>query len=56
MFDNLSWFEMPLTSDDMRNLYYLHAEEIDHNRHFFFEQFGARQLDWFRAQLLNVWN
>ena len=56
MFDNLSWFEMPLTSDDMRNLYYLHAEEIDHNRHFFFEQFGERQLDWFRAQLLNVWN
>lgn len=56
MFDNLQWFEHKLSNNDMSDIYHHHANELDYNRHFFFEKFGDKQLDWLRTQLLNVWN
>jgi hypothetical protein len=56
MFDNLGWFENKFTSSDMRDIYYQHAEEIDFNRHHFFEQFGQKQVNWLRTQFLNIWS
>jgi len=56
MFDNLNWFENKLRSQDMLDIYYNNSDIIDYNRNFFFEQYGKTQLDWFRIQLLNIWN
>jgi len=56
MFDNLNWFEDRITSRDMQDIYYNNTEIIDYNRNFFFEEFGKTQFEWFRYQLLNIWN
>lgn len=56
IFENLDWFERQLTESDMMDIYYQHADVIDYNRNWFFEEFGPTQLAWLRTQLLNIWN
>ena len=56
IFENLDWFERKLSASEMRDVYFDCADIVDYNRNWFFDEFGPTQLDWFRTQLLNIWN
>lgn len=56
IFENLDWFERKMSASEMRDVYLDCADIVDYNRNWFFDEFGPTQLDWFRTQLLNIWN
>jgi|APSaa5957512493_1039668.scaffolds.fasta_scaffold05486_5 hypothetical protein len=44
-----------ITTTALHDLVDEHRDIIDYNRDYFFDSFGPDRLEWFRTQLLNIW-